>query len=345
MKTRKHLLWLMLILNILISGINASDITVPDSFKDCSKQISVSLANCTNSEVCKWTLDAVGSVLTCIPSEAIDPATICEYGSTASWIYLAGRCLVKRIFPSISIDDSIRSLPQRFLSSDITALLITIPSALSLAQLAGWKDMPSWVNYLVSFPPFAIGGLQLLFDACKGIRGIFRSCFGCCMPSKEDIAEKNKKFRKILTEQEVEIHRQVKKIENDPLQQFLVTHKKELKRKAPPTLSKLFDKTTIDARKALILRQKNKYQKEKTEIKNDRLWNEITKQQFIESIDGQITECDGIIDAIGDLSTLHINVLKLLLKDAVYEYDGIELQDTEVEEVSSSSSTQLPANL
>lgn len=335
MKIKKCFLYLVLILNISVNCANSADINVSDAFKECAEQINEHLTNCTNFKICNWTIAAVSSVLTCAPpSDTIleKIATYCEYGANTAWIYLAGRALAKNIFKSISIDDAMRSKFQRVLSHDITAFVITIPSALSFAQLATWTDMPIWLEYLVSVPPFVIGGLQFLFDGFKGIRGFCRNLFGWCRPSPRETEERKNKFREILDSRKLEILQQERELENDSLQKFLDLHKKELK---PDSLSMIFKEISPKALKALVTRTLNKCERDLQESQQNTLYKQEVKDQFKILIQSQKEKCEQIIQDIANEG--YTSLLKRLLANAIYEYNGVQLQEAE-DEVSSSSS-------
>jgi hypothetical protein len=63
--------------------------------------------------------------------------------------------------------------------------------------------------------PAAVGFAQVVLDVCKGTRGLFRKCFGLCLPTKTQIASNKKKMRNYLTMEQARIQGEIRLIDEE----------------------------------------------------------------------------------------------------------------------------------
>lgn len=209
---------------ILTNNLNAN-ITIPEAFRDCAEQINSSLINCSNPEIWQRAIYALNTTLMCIPkSENIQvPEYIvntCEYGATASWLYLATRSLVKYFIPEITQMEELQSGFQQFLSHDITSFFMTLPTAIVFGALAGWT-VPLLLECFIDGIPLVIGSLQGVFDIVKMVIGGIKKW--CNTPNWLMVLENKEKdrIRKITETQMIKIKQLQRSTDPDLFQSFL----------------------------------------------------------------------------------------------------------------------------
>lgn len=123
-------------------------------------------------------------------------AEVLDYCGVALATYLGGRAFLKDKIPCIKRESCLQSRFQKILSSEWTALGMTILGGVAFINLARDTYVSSFlVSCFSGGVPALIGGLQFGFDVFKAARGTLR-CFGLFLPSQRELNEE----RQLLTQ-------------------------------------------------------------------------------------------------------------------------------------------------
>jgi hypothetical protein len=113
----------------------------------------------------------------CFPLSKLN--SVMDVVAVFGWAYLAVRTVVKSTCPGITGDKAapLRSCLQRFLLSDWTILLATIPSVvICIGDLSG-VSFSLWASCVAGGIPASLGGVQFLFDCWKVVKWSCRSVY------------------------------------------------------------------------------------------------------------------------------------------------------------------------